>query len=551
MHVQRAALRHSLAAAAIASLLGACSGGDGATPAPKASAGGGLTDADRVEAIASTLQACSYDGSPVRVQPGQLGGQAPADCAQMVDRIMAFTGLPANFVVAAGPVDNALATILLDKDHIPRRIIAFNPDFISVVQRKTGGDAWAPVSIMAHEIGHHLSGHTILPGGSRPAIELEADKFSGFVLQKMGAPLDDATKAILTFGTDADMPTHPAKGRRVAAIRDGWQEACRQAGGSACSGGAGTGTTPGTAQVPATPARVVSLPAPAPTSTPFKYGRFIVDEFGLLDPQQVAAYDRALFEHAQRTGVEIALLLVKDLHGMDPTDYAWAMMRQLRIGKLDVGNGAVLVVAPEQRQAGVAYGPGIAREMENTDLPKRLTRWIDGAWEPVCKKQGNCRAWSETLLMAPDYIKRMTQPLEWTIRYQGMQEFMDAYLADFEARSRQAPGTPYDPARDVANKKIIRFRGKVVSLDTPTGIPVVKPEVLANAAIVKRGYLPVHVQSEDGYPVVFYVDPKIQATLPAGNIRAGGAYTFVGRVVKTSPIKGQAQHLWAMSYDPI
>lgn len=34
-------------------------------------------------------------------------------------------------------------------------------------------------SIHAHEIGHHLSGHTLTSGGDRHQQELEADEFSG------------------------------------------------------------------------------------------------------------------------------------------------------------------------------------------------------------------------------------------------------------------------------------------------------------------------------------------------------------------------------------
>ena len=125
---------------------------------------------------------------------------------------------PVEFVVTAGPVTNAAALVMLDEARVPRRVIAFNPDFINSTRQQTQGNAWAPVSIMAHEIGHHLSGHTITEGGSRPQIELEADKFSGFVLQKMGASLADATKAILTFGSETDQATHPGRDRRASAI---------------------------------------------------------------------------------------------------------------------------------------------------------------------------------------------------------------------------------------------------------------------------------------------------------------------------------------------
>lgn len=67
------------------------------------------------------------------------------------------------------------------------------------------------MSILAHEIGHHLLGHTISIGSSNPQDELEADKFSGFVLYKMGASLNDAVQAIQLLGSDTDSKTHPSK----------------------------------------------------------------------------------------------------------------------------------------------------------------------------------------------------------------------------------------------------------------------------------------------------------------------------------------------------
>ena len=93
-------------------------------------------------------------------------------------------------------VPNAAAIIVMGQDGIPKRVIAYNRQFMQDVARTTGDSDWSGTSILAHEIGHHLSGHTLLPGGSKPPIELEADKFSGFVLFKMGATLPEAEKAI-------------------------------------------------------------------------------------------------------------------------------------------------------------------------------------------------------------------------------------------------------------------------------------------------------------------------------------------------------------------
>ena len=44
-----------------------------------------------------------------------------------------------------------------------RSSLVYNPNFINEVADATG-NSWGPYSVMAHEIGHHLQGHTIQPG---------------------------------------------------------------------------------------------------------------------------------------------------------------------------------------------------------------------------------------------------------------------------------------------------------------------------------------------------------------------------------------------------
>jgi hypothetical protein len=87
------------------------------------------------------------------------------------------------------------------------------------------GNKWTAVSIMAHEIGHHLNGHTLDSETSKPATELEADEFSGFVLQKMGASLPDAQAAMAAIASLKGSHTHPPKNQRLSAIAAGWGKA--------------------------------------------------------------------------------------------------------------------------------------------------------------------------------------------------------------------------------------------------------------------------------------------------------------------------------------
>jgi hypothetical protein len=148
--------------------------------------------------------------------------ESDEEVESVIRDIVSASGLVKNFVIRAGGVPNAAATI-----RGTDRYILYEPYFMRNVRAQTG-TKWAAISIMAHEVGHHLNGHTLTPGGSRPKSELEADYFSGFVLQRMGASLDDARMAMKTIGSPVASETHPAKHDRLVAITQGWSKACEK-----------------------------------------------------------------------------------------------------------------------------------------------------------------------------------------------------------------------------------------------------------------------------------------------------------------------------------
>lgn len=164
--------------------------------------------------------ACSYFGEALPSTVFTFGSDREAE--SIIEDILQVQGLPKNFDVRAGGVPNAVARIECN-----RRMIIYNQRFIRELRERTGND-WAPVSVMAHEIGHHLSGHTLGAAGSRPPTELEADRFSGFALQRLGASLEDAQAAMEAMGRETASNTHPAKHNRLAAIASGWYSACDQ-----------------------------------------------------------------------------------------------------------------------------------------------------------------------------------------------------------------------------------------------------------------------------------------------------------------------------------
>ncbi len=134
----------------------------------------------------------------------------------MVAQILSTVGLVPRFKVFAANVPNAAAVI--DGEE---RLIVYSEDWI---QNSISNNRWAAVALLGHEIAHHLNGHTLEAGGSRPPTELEADKFAGFVVGKLGGDLQEAQwlfRQLPAAGSD----THPPRSARLEAVAVGWREA--------------------------------------------------------------------------------------------------------------------------------------------------------------------------------------------------------------------------------------------------------------------------------------------------------------------------------------
>lgn len=103
------------------------------------------------------------------------------------------------------------------------RAIAYNPDFMS---RLYEIDDWAPVSVMAHEIGHHFSNTSNSSNSHRR--ELGADQVSGCAMAWMNASISEATAAMLKgLPVNSGSPSHPGTSDRVDIIRHSFAECTR------------------------------------------------------------------------------------------------------------------------------------------------------------------------------------------------------------------------------------------------------------------------------------------------------------------------------------
>lgn len=166
-------------------------------------------------------KSCSYYGEKMPTQAYTFSSDNESKATLKL--ITEASGLSANFTIVAGNVPNACATMIYNSQTKElERYIIYNQTFMHNISNKI--NYWASISILAHEVGHHLNGHSLQLGGSRPSLELEADKFSGFILAKLGATLEDAQSAINSLVSEEGSVTHPPKSARLAAIANGWYQ---------------------------------------------------------------------------------------------------------------------------------------------------------------------------------------------------------------------------------------------------------------------------------------------------------------------------------------
>ncbi len=142
---------------------------------------------------------------------------------QLINQITHFIGAPPNFEVRAATVGNALAIIPDKGKYKDMRMILYNPKFFLDVEENTRTD-WATISVLCHEIGHHMLWHTVSKANTYRT-ELDADKYSGWLMRNLGASKEQSIRVMYKMGSDSDGNTHPNKDARMAAILAGWEEA--------------------------------------------------------------------------------------------------------------------------------------------------------------------------------------------------------------------------------------------------------------------------------------------------------------------------------------
>ena len=167
--------------------------------------------------MAQKINQCGFIIPPAQAQSNF---QSVYEAGTFVNRMLDSINWQENFNIREqSGINNAYATIIRNQ-----RYIVYDNNFLENLDSYSQ-TKWASLSVMAHEMGHHYRNHVVDSKGSTPAKEIEADYFSGYVMAKMGAGLNEATAAMQSIASNSGSATHPAKANRITAITQGWNYA--------------------------------------------------------------------------------------------------------------------------------------------------------------------------------------------------------------------------------------------------------------------------------------------------------------------------------------
>lgn len=180
-------------------------------------------------------QSCAYNSSldesnKLCTALGKKDFVSNSDADKALNLILSTIGASKRFILReCASINNACATTYKGV-----RYVFYNDRFMDDIVNMS--DNWSNLSILAHEVGHHINGHTLevllytsdvvkeVSLSESRKQELEADEFSGFVMAKLGATKEQALKVMRIISSDEDdtNSTHPSKSKRLAAITRGY-----------------------------------------------------------------------------------------------------------------------------------------------------------------------------------------------------------------------------------------------------------------------------------------------------------------------------------------
>ncbi|WBY06995.1 TPM domain-containing protein [Sphingomonas sp. 7/4-4] len=130
------------------------------------------------------------------------------------------------------------------------------------------------------------------------------------------------------------------------------------------------------------------------TALPALTGR-VVDDANLLAPEQEAGLVAKSAELEKATGHQLVVVTIPSLHGQDIATFGVDLGRRWGVGRKDIDDGVLLIVAPNERKARIEVGYGLEKALRDEeagrilrdailpafragDMPKGIAAGVDG-----------------------------------------------------------------------------------------------------------------------------------------------------------------------------
>jgi uncharacterized protein len=142
----------------------------------------------------------------------------------------------------------------------------------------------------------------------------------------------------------------------------------------------------------------------------------IVDEAGILDTPAQAALQQKLAELEAKSTDQLVVVTLKSLQGTSIEDYGYQLGRAWQVGQKGKNNGALLIVAPNERKVRIEVGYGLEGSLtdavtkliiENSilprfranDFPGGIARGVD---DIISVLTGHAEEWKQRAAKRPD-----------------------------------------------------------------------------------------------------------------------------------------------------
>ncbi len=138
---------------------------------------------------------------------------------------------------------------------------------------------------------------------------------------------------------------------------------------------------------------------------PAKHAGYILDEAGLLNPEEENALEQKMRGYADSTSTQFAIVLVNSTNGRDPYDYAIDIGKTWGVGQKGKNNGVVILAAMQDRKLRIVTGRGIEDVLPDAICKRLINRILKPTFKAGAYYQGLDEATTEMMQRASGEFK--------------------------------------------------------------------------------------------------------------------------------------------------